>query len=155
MSKTADLDALRDRFQDGQYHKFPLKNVILRHIWLEKPDTEFDKGGDGKYKVCAIVTEEVAADMLVVGFNVRKFDDGEHYVTCTRKPSLGKLEVIDSLGGVIASGSIGNGSVADLDVSTKYWDIGSKPSQAVYLEGITITDHVVYGGGAEEGFDPF
>ena len=154
MAKAKDLDALREKFQDGAYHKFPLNNVILRHPHLDKPDTKFDPGGDGKYKVACIVSSDVAADMDACGFNVKSFDDGEQYVTATRKPSLGKVEIKDDTGVVISGATIGNGSVANVTVTTKYWNVGSKPSQALYLEDITITDLVKYDGG-EEGFDPF
>jgi hypothetical protein len=156
MSKATDLDALKAKFQSGSYIKFPLKNVILRHIHLEKPDNHFDPGGDGKFSVCAIIPEDVAEDMKACGFNVKKFEDGENYVKATRKPALGKTTVMDHLGGTVSNATIGNGSVADLDATTKYWNIGGKPSQAIYIEGITVTDLVVYAGGDEDDdFDPF
>ena len=144
-----DLDAVKAKLQSGGYIPFPLKNVIIRHPHLDKPDTEFDKGGDGKYKVCLILPEDVAKDMKYCGFNVRKFDDGSEYITATRKPSLGKPEVVDEEGAVVSGTVIGNGSIADCEVTSKYWNIGSKPSQAVYIEKITITDLVKYEGGSE------
>ena len=153
--QATDIDALKARFQTGAYVPFPLKNVILRHPHLEKPDTEFDPGGDGKYKCCLIVPEEVAKDMEAVGFNVKTFDDGSHYVQATRKPSLGKPTVVDEEGNVISGDIIGNDSIADCDVTTKFWNIGSNPSQALYIEKIVITDLVKYEGSADPEFDPF
>ena len=150
-----DLDAIKQKIQSGGYVPFPLKNVIIRHPHLERPDTEFDPSGDGKYKVCLIVAEDVANDMLACGFNVKSFDDGSRYVQATRKPSLGKPEIVDEDGTVVSGSVIGNGSIADADVTTKYWNMGGKPSQAVYIEKLTITDLVKYEGGTEEGFEPF
>jgi len=144
-----DLDAIKQKIQTGSYVPFPLKNVIIRHPHLDKPDTHFDQGGDGKFKVCLIVPEDVASDMAAVGFNVRTFDDGAKYVQATRKPSLGPPEVVDESGSVVSGSSIGNGSIADCELTTKYWNIGAKPSQAVYIEKLTITDLVKYEGGAE------
>ena len=85
-----DLDAIKQKIQTGAYVPFPLKNVIIRHPHLDKPDNHFDPGGDGKYKVCLIVPEDVANDMQSCGFNVKTFDDGAKYIQATRKPSLGK-----------------------------------------------------------------
>lgn len=146
---TKDLDAIRQKIQGGGYVPFPLRNVILRHPHLERPDTEFDPTGDGKYKVCLILSEDMAKDMKDVGFNVRAFDDGSHYVQATRKPSMGKPEIVDEEGTVVSGSSIGNGSIADMDVTTKYWTVGSKPAQALYIEKITITDLVKYEGAEE------
>ena len=153
--KTTDIDAIKQKFQTGAYVPFPLKNVIIRHPHLDKPDTEFDPSGDGKYKVCLIIPEETAEDMAAVGFNVKTFDDGSHYVQATRKPSLAKPEIVDEEGNVISGTIIGNDSVADADVTTKYWNIGSKPSQALYIEKLTITDLVKYEGAEDSDFEPF
>ena len=153
MSK--DLDALKARFQSGSYIPFPLNNVILQHPHLDKPDTKFDPGGDGKFKVNCIISDDVAEDMTYCGFNVKTNDDGTKFVVCSRKPSLGKPEIVDDLGQVVSGGSIGNGSVADLKVTTKYWNQGGQPAQAIYMEKITITDLVKYEGGTDDDFDPF
>ena len=147
MSK--DYDAIKQKIQTGAYVPFALKNVILRHPHLERPDTEFDPSGDGKFKVCLIVPDDVADDMKACGFNVKSFDDGTRYVQATRKPSLGKPRVVDEDGNVVAGDSVGNGSIADVDLTTKYWNIGKEPSQALYIEKITVTDLVQYEGGGE------
>lgn len=144
-----DLDAIKQKIQTGAYVPFPLKNVIIRHPHLDKPDNHFDPGGDGKYKVCLIVPEDVANDMQDCGFNVKSFDDGAKYIQATRKPSLGKPEVVAEDGTVVAGSEIGNGSIADVELTTKYWNIGSRPTQAIYLEKVTITDLVKYEGGGE------
>lgn len=147
MSKK-DTDALKQKLQDGAYHAFPLKNVILQHPHLDVPDTKFD--AVGAFKVNAILSEDVANDMAAVGFNVKTNDDGQKFVVAKRKPDLGAPPVVDEEGEPVNAATIGNGTIADLDVSTKYWNVGSRPSQALYLTKVTITDHVVYDGGESE-----
>lgn len=142
MSKAKDLDALKQKLQDGQYHNFPLKNVILQYPHLAEPDTKFD--AVGAFKVNCIIADDVASDMEHCGFNVKENDDGQKYVVVKRKPNLGAPTVVDTNGDDVDARSIGNGSIADVEVSTKYWDVGSRPSQSLYIQKITITDLVTY-----------
>lgn len=143
-----DIDALKAKVQSGDYVSFPLKNVILQYPHLATPDTKFD--AVGAYKVNAIIPDDIADDMEAVGFNVKENDDGQKYIVCKRKPSLGAPTVVDENGNAVNPENIGNGTIADLELQTKYWTVGKNPTQAVYISKVIITDLVIYEGDAGE-----
>ena len=73
----------------------------------------------------------------------------------TRKPELGKVPIVDEDGNDVDPKIIGNGTVATVDASTKYWKVGKSPSQRIYMKKITVHDLVKYEGGAGDGVDFF
>lgn len=154
MSKVKDIEDIKARFQSGDYIPFPLKNVILEYPHLDTPDDHFDPGG-GKYKVNCIVTSDVADDMIECGINVKTRDDGERYIQPSRKPELGKPVCVDTDGNPVDPRTIGNGSVASLDLKTKFWKIAGKAHQTVYIEKIVIEDLVKFEGATGDPVDPF
>jgi len=58
--------------------------------------------------------------------------------------------VVDEHGNNVNPENIGNGTIADLELQTKYWNVGKTPTQAVYISKVIITDLVVYEGDAGE-----
>ena len=149
-----DLEAVKATFRSGEYVAFPLKDVLI--YWtahLSKPDTKFDP--TGKYKVDCVNSDEMAAEMTEVGFNVKKNSDGQHYVRPTRKPELGPPIVVDLAGDPVDPTTIGNGSIATVDVKTKFMVIGGAERMPIYIEKVIITDLVKYEGGSGTSVDPF
>jgi hypothetical protein len=148
-----DMDAVKAMFRTGEYVGFPLRDVLLNWAGhLATPDTKFD--AVGKYKVNCVLSNDIAEEMMEVGFNVKKDEDGQHYVVPTRKPDLGAPRVVDTDGNDIDPNTVGNGSIATVDVKTKFMVINKKEHQPLYIEKVTITDLVSYDGGGSS-VDPF
>jgi len=138
-----DLDALKDAFHTGDYVKFELKDVILEYPHLHEPDTRFD--AVGKYKVNCIIPDDVASDMEYIGFNVKVNDDGQKYVIVQRKPHLGQPKVTQD-GNAVDTRKIGNGSIANVEVSARSVTVAGRTHLPIYIEEIKIDDLVVYEG---------
>lgn len=145
---TKKLEAIKEKFMSGEKIRHTLKDVILEHPHLDRPDTRFDE--DGPYKVNAIISDSMAKDMKEIGFNVKMKEDGQHYVICKRKQGLGRPPVVNSEGMALEPASIGNGSLADVDVTTYPVTVGGKTHLPLYLDAVTVTDFVEYGGGERE-----
>lgn len=145
-SKAIDVDQMKAVLQSGAYIPLPLKNVILQYPHLDRPDTEFDPGGIGKFKCNAVVSDDVATDMEACGFKVYESKDGEKFVKMTRQPKFGKVPIEDEDGNEIDPKIIGNGTVATIEASTKYWKVGKEPSQSIYMNKIIVHDLVKYEG---------
>ena len=149
-----DLDAIKATFRSGDYVAFPLKDVMI--AWaghLSTPDTKFDP--EGKYKCDAIIGDDMAEEMTEVGFNVKKNADGQFYVRPTRKPELGAPIIVDKTGAPIDPKIIGNGTIATIDVKTKFMVVGGAERMPIYIEKITISDLVKYEGSLTTSVDPF
>jgi len=142
-----DMDAVKALFTTGNYVSFPLNNGILEWAQhLGTPDiTEWDP--IGKYKVNCIVSDEVAEEMKYVGFAIKKNKDDQQYVQPKRKVALGKPLVVDTEGNPVDPSKIGNGTIATIECSCKYYKIGGNESLPIYIEKVIIEDLVEYEGG--------
>lgn len=140
------VEKAKEIFMSGEKVRHTLKDVVLEHPHLDRPDTRFDE--DGPYKVNAIISDDMAKDMLEIGFNVKKKDSGEHFVVCKRKQGLGRPPVAGP-SGAIEPATVGNGSMANLDVTTYKVTVGGKVHLPLYLDAVNITDYVEYTGGGE------
>lgn len=137
-----DLDALKEQFQSGDYINLPLKNVLLHWAKLDKPDTQFDSVG--KYKVNAVLPEQVAEDMKYCGCNIKKMETGDMFIQPTRKPSLGKPIVVDEDGNDVDASTIGNGTLATIEGSLKGCKVAGKTHVPYYISKVIIHDLVIY-----------
>lgn len=148
-----DLDAVKETFRSGEYVAFPLKDCILEWAGhLATPDTKFD--AVGKFKCNCVISDDIAAEMIEVGFNVKKNADGQYFVQPTRKPDLGKPVVVDVAGDLVDPQNIGNGTIATVDVKTKFMVVAGKEHLPLYIEKVTVNDLVEYAG-KSSSIDPF
>lgn len=149
-----DMDKIKALFTTGNYVSFPIRNCILEWAQhLNEPDiTEWDP--IGKFKVNAIISDEVAEEMKYVGFNVKKNKDDQQYVQPKRKVALGKPIVVDTDGNPVDASKIGNGTIATIECTCKHFKIGGNESLPIYIEKVIIEDLVEYEGGSES-VDPF
>ena len=152
-TKTKDIDELKALFNSGDYVRFPLKSVLLEYPHLAEPDTKFD--AVGVFKVNAIIADDVARDMEAVGLNVKENSDGQKYIICKRKAFLGPPKVTKD-GDAFDPRTIGNGTVATIDVAVKSTTVAGKTHLPVYIDEVKIEDLVAYeGAGSSVTVDPF
>lgn len=152
-----DLDKIKAIFQSGDYVPFPINHCILEWAHnLGVVDTPPWAGaGEGKYKVNAIVSDDVAEEMKYCGFDIKTNKDGQQFANPKRKEALGAPEVVDTDGNPVDTTKIGNGTIATIHCKCRHYNIGGKESLPIYIEKVVIEDLVVYDGGSGAAVDIF
>lgn len=150
MAEAKDLDKVKAIMCSGEYVKFPINHCILEWAHnLGTPDiTEWDP--IGKYKVNAIVSDEVAEEMKYVGFAIKTNKEGQQFANPKRKVELGAPVVVDTDDNPVDPSKIGNGSIATIHCKCKYYKIGGTESLPIYIEKVVIEDLVEYDSGGSE-----
>ena len=155
--KAAPAVEIEQKYKDG-YVRFKLSNVKVFWAHINKPDTAF---GGNKWTVEMRLEDEIATALKSIGFNVNDKKDKEG--NDIKNVFKAKKEVATRAGKeqtppvcVGADGKtpftddIGNGSICNLNLSAKAWQIRGEWTLACYIEGIQVVQHEAYSGGFED-----
>jgi len=127
-----------------------LEQVSLKYVHLVTPDTEYQE----EWSVHCKIDPSAVEEMRDIGFNVREDDgDGTYWLKVKRKvrTRAGKTQsppVVQMDDGTPVTQEPGTGTIADVHLWCKYTDpIQGKVYMGAYLNGVTISDLKVFGGG--------
>jgi len=146
----------REEFVDGM--SYTLKNMKVEWCKLVTPD-EFE--GKKFWTLMVMLPSSLAESMAEAGMNVKftKDDTPRAYIQAKRncKTKKGKQLtapiVRDEDGEEIDGNIVGNGSVCDLNVNSRYCTVGGREHCPLRLDSVTVKKLVVYN--AEGGESPF
>ncbi len=156
---------MKQEFIEGM--PYTLSNMEIRHAHLKRTDTPVFEGKPGKEKwyVDALVEPAMAQSMLDSGMKVKPFseDDPQQYIRATRlvKTTKGKAmkppKITDmETGEPIDGDTIGDGSIVNLKVYSKYCKVMGQMYCPVRLNEVEVVKLVEYSrsDGESEG-NPF
>jgi hypothetical protein len=146
------------KYKQGKYIQFRLNNVEVHWAKLYVPDTAF---GNNRYTIDMHLDDALAALLKAEGFNVqdKEAKDGTiiKNVFKAKKDALtkaGKIqkapEVVGPDGRTPFTEDIGNGSICNLILSARAWEISRKWTLACYIEKVQVVKHIPYAKGGFE-----
>ena len=157
----------RNEAFEGKGSSFTIEDAVLFYARLTV-DTMDNYEGKERFKVTLQVTPELGAKMEEGGFNTKQDDEGNYYIDAFKNRVIGKKEeerVIQkppkvvfedgTLWDIEEHGSIGNGTVADVEVFAKYVKVGKNWHLPMYLNKVIIKDFVPYEGEKKSNKDIF
>lgn len=150
--------AIDSKYKQGKYVQFRLNNVEVWWAKVHKPDTAF---GNNRYTIDMHLEDAVAKQMIAEGFSVKDKEakDGSTIknVLRAKKDAITKNgtpqkapEVVGPDGKTPFTEDIGNGSICNLILSARAWDINKKWVLTVYLEKVQVVKHVSFAGSGFE-----
>jgi hypothetical protein len=152
--------AIDKKYKDG-YVGIRLKNVEVWWAHVHTPDTAF---GNNKYCIEAHLTDALAKQLKAEGFSVgdKKKPDG----TVVKNIFKAKTEVLNKKtgkpnnppkifgpDGSTFTDAIGNGSICDLVIDAKAWEVRGAWILSAYLKEVHVVKHVAYEGSSVATFD--
>ena len=149
--------AIDSKYKQGKYIQFKLNNVEVWWAKVHKPDTAF---GNNRWSIDMHLTDALSAQMKAEGFNVTDKESGgvvtknilrakKDAVTKDGKPQKAP-EVVGPDGRTPFTDDIGNGSICNLILSARAWEINKKWVLTTYLEKVQVVKHVAYAGSSFE-----
>lgn len=146
-----------DKFKTS-YVKFKLSNVPVRYAHLQTPDTAF---GDCKFHLQALCDDGTAGNLEKMGFVLKEKKDKEGNVTKNilnpkkngRKKDGTPNEppsVVGLDGRTPFTDELGNGSVCNLLLSAKAWQVKGTWVLSCYIESVQVVKHVPRSGGFDD-----
>ena len=167
---------IREEFKDKGY-KFPLNNMQVEWCYFVKPDTY---KGKSEWKCTIRLEEPLAMSMKDAGFNVKhtryknildhsegerpNWEEGkpEYFsIVATTKTNIKGKEmkpprVVDADNQPMDGNKVGNGSVVNLWVFAKYWEVNGDIFLPLRLNEIQVVKLVEYNqsGFQAVGVDP-
>lgn len=140
---------------EGNGVRFDIPNAELFYAKVT-PDNLDEYEGKKRYKVTLRFDKELMEKFEDAGMNVKETEDGDKVIDTFRNYEYAKSkELLPPPVLVFADGTkydpsehglIGNGTKATVSVSSKYIKVGKNWYLPLYLDKITFTDFVSYGG---------
>lgn len=151
--------AIDNKYKQGKYVQFRLNNVEGHWFHLDKPDTAF---GNNRWTLDCHLEDHLANQLKAEGFNVKDKEakDGTviKNVFKPKKDAINKKtgqpnkppEVVGPDGKTPFTEPLGNGTVVNLILSARAWEISKKWTLGCYIEKVQVVKHVPFSGGGFE-----
>ncbi len=129
--------------------QFMLENVevMWAYVMPDNPDTEYEHA----WKVDAILGADMAESMKAAGFNVREKKGNQVLVVkskcVTKDGKAQKPPKVIGRNREPFTEEVGNGSICNVQVWGKEWNVSGKSGTAAYLSAVQVKEHVARDGG--------
>lgn len=140
------------RFISGE--NIVLKSVRVKWAHLHSPDTKYNP----MYSVDVMLDADDSKELKGLGVNVRDSEDGPWikvltYVTTKAGKKNRQPRVVGLDPKVPFTEEIGNGSICNILMWSKYVKVDGEWKLPTYLEAVQVIEHVPYTAGESSGFD--
>jgi hypothetical protein len=144
-------EAMIEAFVKGAAFTIEDRPVKWAMVLPEHPDTKYEH----RWKVDVVLDEAWKENLQKAGFNIYQDGDGDWILRVIKKVKTraGKTQApptVVAKDGTPVTVPVGNGSVCDTRVYAKYNTVAGKTFLNAYLNKLTVNEHVLYEGGADD-----